>query len=456
MNPLSKNATALFRVHQQNIRSILSTNEDFECSTVQDLFLVPLNSVVGRGSIIPAHEQQRVVGPSSFAKRFHEKKQDYFDQEASRRHCTVEVDDAGRVRIRDLASTNGTWLRHSSRSRRWSALSVGRSYRLQPGSQVRLGKNSRYVYEYLGLSSDAYIRVRICSSDNLSLIDLDQWNWKLLSESDGVWSTRDHCDERGEPYHGSPHFDVRLFRSQEGSMLARIEFEPSCLKSSCLVHVQSSGHELHGAELESDTINPESQESELGSEEYKVVYELALPGTDRDLTSGAEFRVFLATKTLCLESEIGSEGWPRIARFRFAANQNNMRLPSLELHFRAAKGDEERSKSFRHAFVRALFEQRIQDIESGLQLDEFGWVNVRIVQKLLGQYDLTETRFRSTVYRWRNDVQNKLAEIAFRIQQSNVTTVAIPDEEDWNCVEEEQVGTESRFRFVPEICCNKV
>lgn len=455
MSRLSKHAIALFRVHLHSLPGALATADDLACTVVQDLFLAPLNSVLGRGSIKPAHQQQRVVGPSSFARRFHEKKQDYFDQEVSRRHCTVEVDDVGQVRLRDLASTNGTWLRRSSRARRWSSLAVGRSYRLEPGNRVRLGENSRYAYEYLGLSSDAYIRVRLCSSDNLSLIDLNQWEWKLLSESAGIWSTRDHCDERGRPYHGSPHFDVQLSRSETGSMLARVEFEPSRLNGSGLVHMQASGHQLHGAELESVTANSDTQERELASEEYKVIYELALPGPDKELTSGTGFRVFLETRSLCLESELDQDGWPQTAKFRFAAKQQNLRLPSLELHFRAAKGDEDGSKSFRHAFVRALFVQRLQDMKCGTQSEDSGWVDLSTVQELLSQHELTESRFRSSVYRWRNDVQNKLAEAAFRIQLLNITTIAIADEENWTFLEEEQDGATCRFRLAPAICCFK-
>lgn len=460
MHDLAKTATALFRVHQRSLKSRAPGSSDAVSTVVQDLFIAPLNSIIGRGTLKPAHEQQRVVGPSSLTKRFHEKRQDYFDQEVSRRHCSIEVDDEGKVRIRDLASTNGTLILKSSRAQKWITLAAGRSYRLEPGNRVRLGKKSLYEYEYLGLSVDAHIRVRLCSRDNLSLIDMNHWEWKRLLVQDRPWSTRQHCDESGQPYHGAPHFEVRLTRSPQDLLSAEVHFESSHAASN-YVYQQASGHALHGAELETITITQDPTNRDLLSEEYRVVYELALPGHDSDLTAGTDFRLFLSSNKLQFRNGLDPEGWPQSSSISFGVEPDG---PGVDLHFRAPKSassptgkdtDSTHSgRSFRHALVKSLTEQRLQDLQTKATPERMGWVGLTTIHALLDDPSLDERRFRSSVYRWKNDLQKKLAEASQEFQLSNIAAIAIADEETWDFLEESvDEDDKPQFRLRPGITC---
>lgn len=454
MNSLADRAIALFRVTRADGEpaspsSALAGRE----VVVQEHFLVPLNSVMGRGSLLPAHEQQLVRGPTSFGERFHEKQQDYFDQEVSRRHCTIELDPYHRVRVRDLASTNGTWLSRSgpraTTRRQWDALLPGRSYLLRAGYGLRLGANSVHEYTYLGLSYDAHVRLRLCGHEMLDLVDMERWEWHPISLQDSPWSTLDGLGSTQGPLHEGPHFRISVNAAPNRALQAHIEYDtPGCGPRH---FVQTSSSRMYGADLENG-VTPDLNGQ---PEDFRAVYELMLPGADEESTSRSLSRAFLEVRRLRMQTQLDPQGWPRTVCIQFEPGPlHKHRASQVMLHFRATKSSRpgagnHSQRSLRHALVRALLAKRLEDQAQGRLQGAEGWVGIQSILELSDEGRTQPERVRSSIHRWKNELQAKIRQAAEETQRAHPLTVSIGEEESWDFLEECEHLGQSRFRLVP-------
>lgn len=441
---------AVFRVYSRTVRDSAPLDQDTpEEGIVQERVLIPLNAVMGRHQLGQSSGGLCLRGPGVGRECFYEKQLDYFDRECSKRHCIIELDDEGQPRIRDFSSTNGTWLWRSlastsSRGGSWERLSAGLSYPLLPGQRIQLGHRSNYEYEFVGLSSDAHIRIRYCAKTHDDLIHEHDWEWISIPPDASLWSSRDLKNSKGELLHQGPHLKVRVEAGTTPGYLAHIEYE-GAQQQSKPGYTQTSGSQIYGAEL--------IEHEEFGdSELYQVGYELLLPGRGGQKTalngdtSIDSRQIFLRSRYLRLRADFDEEGWATRARLDFAefltagpystdltfnavrnSGSSNERYTPQEL----AVGQyySARPKSLRHAIVCALIQKRLDD--QRLRVQDPGWISQFEVIGLTESKEISGKEFQNNASKWRNDISKLLLANATELQRNLNQLVAIPQEQDW-------------------------
>lgn len=459
-NP-SRTQSAVFRVVSRTLLN--STPQD--CSetqngVVQERLVIPLNEVMGRYQLGQSSAGLCLRAPGVGREFFFEKKLDYFDRECSKRHCVIEMDDRGKVRVRDLSSRNGTWLRRSPGiSNRpldgWEQLRVGVSYPLELHHRIQLGARSSIEYEFLGLTSDAHIRVRYCSKSNDAMIHEHDWEWIPLPPTGEAWHTSHLKDTQGQPCHGAPHFSVNVRQNDDGYYLATISYDEYQGKQTS-GYTQTTGSKVYGAEL--------VEYEEYGdSELYQVGYEVLLPGGDSNETRGYSVpesqtpHFFLRSEYLVMRALVDKEGWTTRATLDFSEHLGSRRH-STEITFnrRSVRGDDKKrkskvelaehqyysaeAKSLRHAIVCALVERRLQD-QQNPHVDPT-WLTSDAIIGLTNFHEISQKDFINNASKWRSDIAKLLEANASEFQRSMGKDIAIPEEQDWKSFVEFNHGPE--------------
>lgn len=467
--PLEKTHCAVFRATSRDFtRTTVDESDEPEQVVIQEQVIIPLNAMMGLNQLGQSNAGLGIDAPGIASGNFFIQSVDYFDNVyCSALHCFVEVDHEGLIRIRDNNSTNGTWLYSSDRG--WHRLPAGRSHLLEMGQRIRLGgKNSKYEYEYLGLSSHAHIRIRHCSKSNDTLIDTHHWEWMKIPADGRVWSTRELRNQAGVPLHGGPHFDVCVTRDSNGSLQAQIDYDRVANRLP-LRFIQTEGAGIYGAELW-------DLQEDCEAENYQVGYELLLPGAIPGAVTpivGKEVerssRYFAHTTSLRFDAQVDDEGWASHAHvvlaslaklgyygteIKFYGVQNRARaslparltpaeLPPNGMYSKTAK-------SIRQAIICGLLELRRRDQESPNQ--EPSWLTPSDIVGLTQYRELSDEKFLSNFKKWRSDIRDQLLTTSAVAQGTLPKYIAIPYEQDWlNFVELETQGQKIRARLHPKI-----
>lgn len=467
--PLEKTHCAVFRATSRDLTSV--SPEKFsqpEEVVIQEQVIIPLNAMMGRHQLGQANAGLAVDAPGIAISNYFVQSVDYFDNVyCSGLHCFVEVDHKGQIRIRDNNSTNGTWLLASSKS--WQRLPAGRSHRLEMGQRIRLGgQNSKYEYEYMGLSSHAHIRIRHCSKNNDALIDTHHWEWMKIPADGQVWSTRELRNPAGVPLHGGPHFEVCVTRNSNGLLQAQIDYERVGNRLP-LRFIQTEGSSIYGAELW-------GLDEDWESENYQVGYELLLPGEIRGMITpivGKEVerscRHFAYTESLRFDAQLDEEGWASHAHIvltslamlgyygteikfygvrNIAAANQPARLTPAEIPPNGMYS--KTAKSIRQAITCGLIELRRRDQECPDQAP--GWMIPDDIVGLTQFRELSAEKFLSNFKKWRSDIRDQLLMTSTNAQGTLPKYIAIPYEQDWlNFVELETRGETIQVRLHPKI-----
>lgn len=471
-NP-AETLSAMFRVTSRLLQDNTQDEAHGQGGLVQERLIIPCNSIMGRHQLGQSSAGLCLRGPGVGRERFFEKNLDYFDNECSKRHCIIELDETLTPRIRDFSSTNGTWLWRPSASKnaqgRWEQLKVGISYRLELHQRIQLGEQSVYEYEFLGLTPNAHIRVRYCSKANDALIHEHDWEWRAIVPDGTPWSTRQMVDPQGHPLHGSPHFSVQVAITSSGSYRANIEYEPWQGKTTS-GYIQNSGSAIYGAEL--------VEHDEYGdSEQYQIGYEVLLPGPSEHVTALNASnprtipQIFLRSENLSIKVELDSEGWTIkallfLTRFAELAHQSTeiafhrarkRRAPSTRFSPDELDADQyysEQPKSLRHAILCALVKQRLQDQDNATR--DPGWISLRQVVGLTDSKELSQREFKNSATTWRIEIAKVLEATAVEVQRRLNQLVGIPQEQDWKSFVEFDTETDNlQLRLHPGILVEK-
>lgn len=467
--PLEKTHCAVFRAMSRDLtRQSKDDSETADEVVIQEQVIIPLNAVMGRDRVGQGNSGLGMDAPGIARGNYFIQSVDYFDNVyCSALHCFVEVDHECHIRIRDNNSTNGTWLLSSNRT--WERLPSGRSHLLEMGQRIRLGgKDSKYEYEYLGLSSHAHIRIRHCSKTNDTLIDTHHWEWMKIPADGRVWSTRNLRTESGTRLHGGPHFDVRVTRDENGSLQAQIDYDRVANRLP-LRFVQQQGSSIYGAELW-------GEDEDWESDNYQVGYELLLPGEIPGAVTpivGKEdersSRYFTETKSLRFDARLDDEGWASHAHIELASlarlgnfiteikfygvqrssNESKpARLTLAELSPNAMYS--KAAKSIRQAITCGLIEQRRRDQKSPNQ--DPGWLTPNDIVGLTQYRELSANKFLTNFKKWRSDIRDQLVSTSSGAQRALPKYISTPFEQDWlSFVELEMDGEQPRVRLHPQI-----
>lgn len=450
MHNLSRSHSAVFRVISRSLRD--STPEDCaddQHGVIQERLIIPLNGIMGRYQLGQASAGLCLRAPGVGRECFYEKQLDYFDRECSKRHCVIELDDQGQTRIRDLSSTNGTWLWRAPRAGRqklgqWEELQVGVSYPLELHQRIQIGDRSDFEYEFLGLTENAQIRIRYCAKNNDAIVHEHDWEWIPLSPNGKPWHTSELKDAKGQPLHGAPHFSVRIHQRDCGSYLAEIEYD-SYQGKRAPGYTQETGSKVYGAEL---VEHDEYGDSEL----YQVGYELLLPGNSGFETVGHGGpstdtpHFFLRSQFLVMRALVDEEGWTTKASLHFSEYLTSQRHSTAITFYRTSAKDDannrlskdelspgqyysEKPKSIRQAIVCALVERRLRDQSTRAQ--DPGWLTRDDIIGLTKFKELSQKDFSNNASKWRSDIAKFLETNAIEFQRSLNKLVAIPEEQDW-------------------------
>lgn len=185
-----------------------------------------------------------------------------------------------------------------------------------------------------------------------------------------------------------------------------------------------------------------------------------LPGADEESTSRSLSRAFLEVRRLQMRAQFDREGWPKTVCVGFDPQSLcNHRASQVVLHFRATKSSRGEAgnpnqKSLRHALVRALFAKRLADQAQGRVQGAEGWVDIQSILELSDEARAHTDRVRSSIHRWKNELQAKISQAAQATQRVHPLTVSIGEEESWDFLEESETAGLPCFRLVPglQVC----
>lgn len=430
----------------------------------QGCLVIPLNRIMGRNQLEQPSSSLPVYGPGEGGDElFIVPMLDYFDRLASREHCMIELDEQGKVRVRDLGSSYGTFLqRHSSASaKEWIRLAPGVSYLLLPGQRLRLGEGSVAEYEYTGLTSDVHIRLRYWSRDISFPLEASPFEWTAIPSREGVWSSASVLGDASAPLHDPPHLTVRT-ELRGGVPVATVELDATPV-SEAKRSVQHSGSMIHGADLDT------SGEPDL-VQHFRAGYELLLPGpSSKETGMGMIAHTFLVPDHLRFHAVLDVRNWVSFVSVGFShihtpqnyrtgigskgeASYDTSSLPRLDPTVVAQIRRDERIKppSISKAIVVALIERRRLDLSQSSDKAP-GWITKEQVSALRGS-EVTEEQFQNNFTKWRSELAKKLKVSAAGLRETRAKTCAIPEEVDWIRFAESKVEEGNMFvRLGPTI-----
>lgn len=448
-----RSASALFRIHgtlNEQGRAQLPRDSSSVGSSGrihQERLVIPMNRMMGRRQLEQPRDELSVYSPGKGGDDLYVvPRLDYFDRMASREHCMIEVNDESQVCVRDLGSTFGTTLKRGPDGEHFE-LTPGISYPLQPGSRLRLGRESCVEYEFTGVTSDLHIRLRYWSRDIEFPLEQTPFEWMSIERDGGCWSSADMPGFPDKPLHDPPHIRVRS--ELRGAMpIATVELEASAVSSEQQTQ-QFVGSMIHCADLDT------SGEPDI-VHHFRTGYELLMPGPSAKETGigPAVDHSFLRPQYLRIYAVLDRKDWLTHASIAYShihtpeqyrtpvgfkgdIAQPTTSLQEIELEQveEILRPQEAKKPSVRKAIVAALLEKRRQDLIAGLD-SEMNWVNRQDVEALRGGEEMSEDSFQNNFTRWRSELASELEQNAFRLRETRSKTLAIPEKVDWNRIVE--------------------
>lgn len=423
--------SAVFRVINTSPRP-----EASKASLVQEELIVPLGSIAGRAPHIVYAGDALLRAPGAGEDIYFAKNRDFYHDKISRSHFTVDLDDHGQPRIRDLGSAHGTSML-SGGSDGEVPLTPGFSYLLEKRNRIQLAGDRERSYEFVGLRVGAYIRLSRCLYNNPDLQDSQYWEWMQIQPGQR-WHSGEIVDAHGAQLHADGNFQVSVEPGEDmrGNRVYRALVDyPASGGRPRRIFEQGPGSRLYATDYGVLSDNPKV-------EGYRAAYQLMIPGESDVKTKGSTLR-FLRPNYLQVLAKIDRQGWPREVLIGFNFFERKP-VHQARLVFNAANGGVASGKSWRHALVRALIEARRNDVRAfGV---EHAWINEEHVKKYLSKN--VSAGFSNNVTKWKSDITKMVCEGVRDYQAMSPKNLALPNEVDWSdIVEVDTSGPERRLRF---------